>query len=297
MLVSHPTDLCSYVYFLNLKLFQYIDISCLGEMGMRNNAMVTGVPPGLTIPPPGLCLPGPEQMPMGSGGTTQYVHLGFPSMNHMPPWTGQVMMGNQLMYHTSDVLAYPPSPLVSRQSSPSQSRSPSRSNSPMSRGRTNVNSRASSSQTTQSTSTSLTSSSVSNSQTSSSVSNTTSNSNNSLPPLPTPGASRSLPSQSPLLSSRSVPLSNTSLSGFSRHNIDNTPSSTLISAAQSKQPPPPRLRSSNSGDSLRDTLGKEMLNFKGNLQNFSRDEVSKITFRTTVRISVQTVQSACMHTT
>lgn len=245
---------------------------------MRNNAMVTGVPPGLTIPPPGLCLPGPEQMPMGSGGTTQYVHLGFPSMNHMPPWTGQVMMGNQLMYHTSDVLAYPPSPLVSRQSSPSQSRSPSRSNSPMGRGRTSANSRASSSQTTQSTSISLTSSSVSNSQTSSSVSNTTSNSN-SLPPLPTPGASRSLPSQSPLLpSSRSVPLSNTSSSGFSRHNIDNTPSSSLISTAQSKQqPPPPRLRSSNSGDSLRETLGKEM-NFKSNLQNYSRDEVSKITF-------------------
>lgn len=242
--------------------------------------MVTGVPPGLTIPPPGLCLPGPEQMPMGSGGTTQYVHLGFPSMNHMPPWTSPVMMGNQLMY-TSDVLAYPSSPLVSRQSSPSQSRSPSRSNSPMGRGRNNVNSRASSSQSTQSTSTSLTSSSVSNSQTSSSVSNITSNSNNnSLPPLPTPGASRNLPSQSPLLpSSRSVPLSNTNSSGFSRHNIDNTPSSTLISATQSKQPPPPpRLRSSNSGDSLRDTLGKEMPNFKSNLQNFSRDEVSKITF-------------------
>jgi len=239
--------------------------------------MVTGVPPGLTIPPPGLCLPGPEQMPMGSGGTTQYVHLGFPSMNHMPPWTNQVMVGNQLMYHTSDVLAYPPSPLVSRQSSPSQSRSPSRSNSPMGRGRTNANSRASSSQSTQSTSSSLTSSSVSNSQTSNSVSNTTSNSNNSLPPLPTPSASRSLPSQSSLLplSSRSIPLSNTSSSGFSRHNIDSSPSSTLISATQSKQPlPPPRLRSSNSGDSLRETLGKE--NFKGNLQNFSRDEVSKI---------------------
>ncbi|XP_011167390.2 zinc finger CCHC domain-containing protein 2 isoform X2 [Solenopsis invicta] len=249
-----------------------------GEMGMRNNTMVTGVPPGLTIPPPGLCLPGPEQMPMGSGGTTQFVQLGFPSMNHMPPWTSPVMMGNQLMYHPSDVLAYPPSPLVSRQSSPSQSRSPSRSNSPMGRGRTNANSRVSSSQSTQSTSTSLTSSSVSNSQTSSSISNTTSNSSNSLPPLPTPGASRSLPSQSPLLpSSRSVPLSNTSSSGFSRHNLDNAQSSTLISATQSKQPPPPpRLRSSNSGDSLRETLGKEMPNYKGNLPNFSREEIRRL---------------------
>ncbi|XP_011635738.2 zinc finger CCHC domain-containing protein 14 [Pogonomyrmex barbatus] len=248
-----------------------------GEMGMRNNALVTGVPPGLTIPPPGLCLPGPEQMPMGSGGTTQYVHLGFPSMNHMPPWTGQVMMGNQLMYHASDVLAYPPSPLVSRQSSPSQSRSPSRSNSPMGRGRTNANSRASSSQSTQSISTSLTSSNASNSQTSSGVNSTNNNNNNSLPPLPTPGASRSLPSQSPLLpSSRSVPLSNTSSSTFSRHNnIDNTSTSNLISAAQSKQPPPPpRLRSSNSGDSLRESLNKEVTSYKGNLQNYSRDEVA-----------------------
>ncbi|XP_071560565.1 uncharacterized protein [Temnothorax nylanderi] len=279
-----PTQGCTPCMNTNERLMEpEIPSSCLmppppmqsyGEIAMRNNAMVTGVPPGLTIPPPGLCLPGPEQMPMGSGGTTQYVHLGFPSMNHMPPWTSQVMMGNQLMY-TSDVLAYPPSPLVSRQSSPSQSRSPSRSNSPMGRGRTNVNSRASSSQSTQSTSTSLASSS-SNSQTSSSVSNITSNSNNnSLPPLPTPGASRSLPSQSPLLpSSRSVPLSNMSSSGFSRHNIDNTPSSTLISATQSKQPP--RLRSSNSGDSLRETLGKEMPNFKSNLQNFSRDEIRRM---------------------
>lgn len=252
------------------------------------NAMVTGMPPGLTIPPPGLCLPSPEQMPMGSGGTTQYVHLGFPSMNHMPPaWTGQVMMGNQLMYHTGDMLAYPPSPLVSRQSSPSQSRSPSRSNSPMGRGRNNVNPRTSSSQVIHSTSNTLTtSSSGSNSQTSisgsnainSNNSNNSSNSsnngnNNSLPPLPALGASRSLPSQQPLLpSSRPVPLPITSTSTFSRHNsVDNAP------ATQSKQPPS-RLRSSNSGDSLRETLGKEMPNFKSNLQNFSLDEVSKLCF-------------------
>ncbi|XP_011331871.1 dual specificity protein kinase splA isoform X2 [Ooceraea biroi] len=233
-----------------------------GEMAMRNNAMVTGVPPGLTIPPPGLCLPGPEQMPMGSGGSTQYVHLGFPSVNHMPPWT------------------------VSRQSSPSQSRSPSRSNSPMGRGRANANPRTSSSQVIQSTSNTLTtSSSGSNSQTSISGSGATNssnnngnNNNNSLPPLPALGASRSLPSQPPLLpSSRSVPLSVTSSSTFSRHNsVDNTSSSTLIPAAQSKQlPPPPRLRSSN-GDSLRETLGKEMPNFKGNLQNYSLDEIRRM---------------------
>lgn len=293
-----PTQGCTPCMSTNERLMEpEIPNSCLmppppmqsyhGEIAMRN-AMVTGMPPGLTIPPPGLCLPSPEQMPMGSGGTTQYVHLGFPSMNHMPPaWTGQVMMGNQLMYHTGDMLAYPPSPLVSRQSSPSQSRSPSRSNSPMGRGRNNVNPRTSSSQVIQSNSNTLTTSlSGSNSQTSisgsnainSSNSNNSSNSsnnnnNNSLPPLPALGASRSLPSQQPLLpSSRSIPLPITSTSTFSRHNsVDNA------SATQSKQPPPPpRLRSSNSGDSLRETLGKEMPNFKSNLQNFSLDEISRL---------------------
>lgn len=254
--------------------------------------MLTGMPPGLTIPPPGLCLPAaPEQMPMGTSGATQYVHLGFPSMNHMPPWTGQVMMGSQLMYHASDMLAYPPSPLVSRQSSPSQSRSPSRSNSPMSRSRTNANnSRTSSSQVVQSTSNTLTmpSTSGSNIQTSisgsSATNNTANNSNinnnNSLPPLPMLGASRSLPSQQPPLlpSSRSISLSVTNPS-YSRHNnVDNnTSSSIVIPAGQQKQAPPPlRHRSSNSGDSLRETLGKEMPNFKGNLQNFSLDEVIEI---------------------
>ncbi|KAG7208853.1 hypothetical protein KM043_015038 [Ampulex compressa] len=241
-----------------------------GEMAMRNNPMVSGVPPGISMPPPGLCLPTPDQMQMGSGGATQYLHLGFPSVNHMPPWTGQVMMGNQLMYHTGDMLAYPPSPLVSRQSSPSQSRSPSRSNSPM--GRRNNTMPRTSSQVIQSTSNTLTTStSASNSQTSISSANT-----NSLPPLPALGASRSLPSQQPLLPSRSVPLPITSSVTFSRHNsIENTPS-TLIPATQSKQPPPPRLRSSTSGDSLRETLGKEMPNFKGNLQNHSLDEIRRM---------------------
>lgn len=241
--------------------------------------MVTGIPPGMTIPP-GLCLPGPEQIPMGSGGT-QYVLGPFPSM---PQWTSQVMLGNQLMY-PGDMLPYPPSPLVSRQSSPSQSRSPSRSNSPMGRGRSNVNPRTSSSQVTQSSSNTLTTSaSGSNSQPSISSSNVTNssnngNNNNSLPPLPALGTNRSLPSQQPLLPSRSIPLPITSSSTFSRHNVDNTSSSTLLPAAQSKQlPPPPRLRSSVSGDSLRETLGKEMPNFKSNLQNFSLDEVNKSFF-------------------
>ncbi|XP_076653968.1 uncharacterized protein LOC143359713 isoform X2 [Halictus rubicundus] len=242
-----------------------------GDMAMRNNTMVTGVPPGLSMPPPGLCLPTPEQMPIRSGGGAQYLHLGFSSINHMPPWTGQVMMGNQLMYHTGDMLAYPPSPLVSRQSSPSQSRSPSRSNSPM--GRRNNTMPRTSSQVTQSTSNTLTSTSASNSQTSISSSNA-----NSLPPLPALATSRSHPSQPPLLPSRSVPLPISSSTTFSRHNSIENASSTLIpAAAQSKQPPPPpRLRSSASGDSLRETLGKEMPNFKGNLQNFSLDEIRRM---------------------
>lgn len=268
-----------------LQLFHSIDMLRLGEISMRNNAIITGMPPGLTIPPPGMCMPSPEQMPMGSSGTTQYVHLGFPSVNHMPPWTGQVMMGNQLLYHTGDMLAYPPSPLVSRQSSPSQSRSPSRSNSPMGRNRINANPRTSS-QVTQSTSNTLTiSSSGSNSQTSissssSANSNNNNNNNNSLPPLPAIGVSRGLPSQPPLLSSRSVPLPITSSTTYSRHNnVDNTSSSALIPTTHSKQPPPSsRLRLSNSSDSLRETLGKEMPNFKANLQNFSLDEVSEKKF-------------------
>ncbi|XP_012283073.1 uncharacterized protein LOC105701172 [Orussus abietinus] len=242
-----------------------------GDMQMRGTAMIPGVPPGLTMPPHGLCLPSPEQMSMGTGATAQYLHLGFPSMNHMPPWTGQIMMGNQLMYHTGDMLAYPPSPLVSRQSSPSQSRSPSRSNSPMGR-RTNPMPRTSS-QATQPTSNSLTTSaSTSGSQTSISSSNTT-----SLPPLPSMGANRSLPNQPPLLSTRSVPLSVTTSGSLSRHNSTDNASIASIPPVSSKQPPPPpRLRPSTSGDSLRETLGKEMPNFKGNLQNYSLDEIRRM---------------------
>ena len=100
-------------------------------MPMRGNAMITGVPAGLGIPAPGICIPSPEQMAMHGTGHPQYVHVGFPSVNHMPPWAGQVVMGhNQFMYHPSEVLPFPSSPLVSRQSSPSQSQSHSRSNSP-----------------------------------------------------------------------------------------------------------------------------------------------------------------------
>ena len=92
--------------------------------------MIPGIPPGLTIPPPGLCIPSPEQMAM-QGGHPQYVPVGYQSVNPMHPWQGQVMMTpNQFIYHPNDIIPYPTSPLVSRQSSPSQSQSHSRSNSP-----------------------------------------------------------------------------------------------------------------------------------------------------------------------
>lgn len=249
----------------------------LAEMAMRNNTMVAGIPSAVTIPPSGLCLPSSEQMPIGASGTTQYLHLGFPSVNHIPPWTGQIMMGNQLMYHTGDMLAYPTSPLVSRQSSPSQSRSPSRSNSPMGRSKINGNPHTSSQITQSNSNTLMTSSSGFNNQTSIFGSNATNNnSNNSVPSLSTLGVSRSLPSQSVITSTRPVPLPITSPATFCQHNNVDDASSTIISTAQSKQALPSlRLRSSNSCDSLRETLCKEIPNFKGNLQNYPIDEVSE----------------------
>jgi hypothetical protein len=101
----------------------------------------------------------------------------------------------------------------------------------------------------------------------------------SLPPLSSMGANRSLPGQSqsqnqtlpPLLPSRPlVPMS--SVASYNRHNnVDST--STTTSSKQQQPPPPPRLKSSISGDSLRDMANKEMPNFKGNFQNCSSNEV------------------------
>ena len=229
-------------------------------MQMRGN-IYAGIPPGLNMPPPGLCLPSPEQISMG----TQYVHLGFPTMNHMQPWTGQVLMGNQLMYHTGDMLAYPPSPLISRQSSPSQSRSPSRNNSPT---RRNSTIRTTSQVTQPASNTLTTSTSSSSNQTNMASSNTS-----ALPPIPSATMNRNLPSQPPLLTPRSNPPPMTSTISYTHHNSVEMTAGQSTSLS-SKQPPPPRLRSSVSGDSLRETIGKENPNFKGNLQNYSLDEVS-----------------------
>lgn len=251
--------------YRNIQINPIFVFLVVGEMQMRGNTIYTGILPGVSLPPPGMCLPSPEQMSIGTGMGTQYVHLGFPTMNQVQPWTGQILMSNPLMYHTGDVLAYPHSPLVSQQSSPSQSRSPSRNNSPTRRNST-IRTSCQDSQPTSNTVTTSTSSSGN-------QTNMSSSNNSSLPPLPSATMNRNLPSQPPLLPPRSNPPLITSTISYIHHN------SIEMTAAQgpplsSKQPaPPPRLRSSVSGDSLRETLGKEMPNFKGNLQNYSLDEV------------------------
>lgn len=224
---------------------------------MRTN-MVTGVPPGLSLPPSGICLPSPEQMTMGSGVGGHYYHMGFPSgANHMGPWMGQMMMGNQFMYHTGEAVTFPASPLVSRQSSPSQSRSPSRSNSPM--GRRNSTQSARTTCTSQPTTTAIaTTAPISTSTSTAAIS--------SLPPLPSIGTSRTIPSQPPILAA-APPVPIVSTASFSRQN------SADAATTLKQPPPPPRLRPSTSTDLLRETLGKEMPNFKSNLQNCSYDEV------------------------
>ncbi|XP_043274848.1 verprolin [Venturia canescens] len=250
-----------------------------GEMGgMRGNPMVSGVPPGLSLPPPGLCLPGHDQMTMGTTPAgTQYVHLGFPTVNHMAPWTGQVMMGNPLMYHTNDMLACPPSPLVSRQSSPSHSRSPSRSNSPLGRRSNNPMPRTSS-QVIQSTCNTLTTSTGS-SNNQSSITSTSATPHHQPPPSSIGCTTRSLPGgPPPMLPPRSAPppITTTNLS-YSRHNsIDNT--STVAASATKQPPPPPRLRATASGgdSSQRDNTAKDVNNFKGNLPNTSFGEIRRM---------------------
>ncbi|XP_033229371.1 histone-lysine N-methyltransferase SETD1B isoform X3 [Belonocnema kinseyi] len=239
-----------------------------GEMQMRGNTIYTGILPAASLQPPVLCLPSPEQVSMGTGIGTQYIHLGFSTMNQVQPWTGQVLMSNPLMYHTGDVFAYPPSPLVSRQSSPSQSRSPSRNNSPTRRNSTI----RTSGQDSQPTSNILTTSTSS----SSNQTNMSSSNNSSLPPLPSATMNRKFPSQQPLLPPRSNPPLITSTISYIHHNSIEM-SSAHGSPLSSKQPPlTPRLRSSVSGDSLREALGKEMPNFKGNLQNYSLDEIRRM---------------------
>ncbi|KAJ8680595.1 hypothetical protein QAD02_016382 [Eretmocerus hayati] len=258
-----------------------------GEMQIRGKTMIAGMPPGMSIPPPGICIPSPEQIAMHGGGHPQYLHLGFPSMNHMPPWTGQVMMAhNQILYHPADVLPYSTSPLVSRQSSPSPSQSHSRSNSPTSqiyqRKSNSSSNNAGSSQpmrnSTQippaATNSLTTSTSIPNIQTNMSGSNTL---GTSTPSLPSIGAPRSLPQQQtqslpPLMPSRSVgPMSNTT---YARHN--NVDSSPMMVSKQQQQPPPPRLKPPVPGELLRETGNKEMPNFKGNFQNSSNTEIRRL---------------------
>lgn len=214
-----------------------------------------GVPPNVNIPPPGLCLPGQsENMPaVGTGGGGTYF-LGFPSMPSA--WPGQVMMAGQYMYHPSDLMVYPTSPMVSRQSSPSQSQSPSRSNSPTGRKNNSAMPRTSAPTTQSTVNVATTSMSLSNSQTN------ISNSNASGHQSPMTSANRSSGANSTQCSTQ-PPLRPTAT--ISQSNASN-----------SKQPPPPRLNKvPNSGESARDSAhNKDVSNVKGNLQNYSYSEVS-----------------------
>ncbi|XP_015121654.1 mucin-2 [Diachasma alloeum] len=230
--------------------------------------MMGGVPPGITMPPPGLCMPpGSDQMSMGAS-TPQYLPLGFPSaVSPMAPWQNQTVMMtpmNQMMY-PGEIPGYPTSPMVSRQSSPSQSRSPSRSNSPMSR-RNNTNAQRWTFEERKDISSPQMPSPMATSS-SSSQSNVVSNSGNSGGHL---GSNRSAPSQR-------VPTRESSMT-YSRHNSSdsvNVATASSIDNKASKQPPPPRLRPSVSGDSVRES-GKDLPNFKGNLPNYSREEIRRL---------------------
>lgn len=109
-----------------------IYLKFVGEVHVRNNSIVAGIPPGsVPLQPPGLCpIPGPEQINIPPGGHPQYMHVSFPPVQPMQPWTGQMMMGhNQFMYQPSEnSVIYSPS--GSQQSSPSHSQAHSRSSSP-----------------------------------------------------------------------------------------------------------------------------------------------------------------------
>ncbi|XP_034936814.1 sialidase-like isoform X2 [Chelonus insularis] len=255
-----------------------------GDIQMRNNPIVSGIPSSMTMPPPppGMCLPPPDQITMNPPNTpTQYLHLGFPAVNSIAPWSGQTMMiGNQMVYHTGDMVTYPASPLVSRPSSPSQSRSPSRSNSPLGRrnNRWPFEDRSSIGPTTPMTPNTISvSSNVSSNQTS--VTNT--NVSGHILPGSSLGTNRNIPSsQQSVLPPKSVPPPSssplTTTGTYSRHsNVDNT-TTAATQATSSKHQPLSRIRSSISGDSLRETLGKEMPNYKGNLQNHSLEEIRRM---------------------
>lgn len=107
--------------------------SAVGDANKGRSSVLSGlsVPPGLALTP--------EQLT-----ATSYVHVAFPSPGHQPlpsvAWHGGVtplvMSGlcatlPAEVQAANEVSPYPSSPLVSRQSSPSQSRSPSRTASPV----------------------------------------------------------------------------------------------------------------------------------------------------------------------
>ncbi|XP_058808786.1 proline-rich protein 36-like isoform X2 [Phymastichus coffea] len=277
-----------------------------GEMQLRNNTIIAGIPSGgISLTSPGLCpIPGPEQMSMPPPGHSHYVHVSFPSVQPIQGWPGQMMMGqNQFMYQPSESsVIYSPS--GSQQSSPTHSQAHSRSNSPIGhvqqqrKNNSNNNNNASSnglqqqpprtsSQITQPTSNILT--------TSTSTSSTqTTNSTNlgtamSLPPLSSISTSRNqniISGQSqiqPLMPPVARPPF--SLSGHQQqwqhnNNVETTITTSTVTVTskqqQQQQPPPPRLKSTHSGESLRESGNKEMPNFKGNFQNTVNNEIKRL---------------------
>ncbi|XP_008556877.1 myb-like protein J [Microplitis demolitor] len=261
----------------------------------RGNPMVAGgIPPNMSMPPPppGLCLPPAEQMinhPQNHN-PAQYLHLGFPAINSIGPWTGQtpMMIGNnhhhhhhhQMMYHTvapsGDMIVYPASPLVSRPSSPVSNHPPPPSRSPPSRsdspGRRSMRSWSIEERTSNANQTNTTSTTPRN----------VTSSNQS--------ASRSIPSV-PV-----TPMTTPTSGAYSRHNSLTTSTSTSTSTTSSTSSiknnnnnnnnPPAKLRSPSTSitgtapainnDTLRETLGKEMPNYKACLQNYSMEEIRRI---------------------
>ncbi|KAK7793481.1 hypothetical protein R5R35_010155 [Gryllus longicercus] len=230
------------------------------------------LPPGLNLPP-GLSLPPDHQMT-----ATSYVHVTFPSAGHQQlpavQWHGAPLMMTSLcstlpseVQAGGEVSPYPSSPLMSRQSSPSQSGSPSRAASPARLG--------------------------------------------PLPPPPSqqqqqpqsqqqPQPPQATPSQQPQQTPQQQPQQVPALGGGDRSQgfkgplpvrrperstnsavhrqncIDVSMSAPPSTAAPHQRGTMTRKSSTEPVDSLRETLGKEMPNFLQNLQNYTSDELRRM---------------------
>lgn len=193
---------------------------------------IMSVVPSMTIPPPVCMPPGENQMSIGPSNP-QYLPVGYTSA---VPWHNQtVMMPMNQMVYPGELPGYPTSPMVSRQSSPSQSRSPSGSNSPT-RRRSNSNAQRWTFEERKE---------AQNSQ--GNPMGTSSQANVQR------GAGTSQRAREPSMN-------------YSRHNSDSSNANSIDS--KGKQPPPPRLRGTGE---VRESAKES--GFK-NSQNYSREEVS-----------------------